>query len=126
MFGIETDSSIVGTCGLTSINYHHGTAEFSLLIGPKYQGNGYGKKGLILLLDYGFNRLRLETIWGEVMEGNPAHKVFAKMGFNNCGTLRARYFKGRTRLDVHAIDITREEFNERYTRSQIEEIKGHG
>jgi diamine N-acetyltransferase len=116
MFGLKVDNNDVGQCGLTSINYHHGTAEFSLLIAPEFQGKGYGSDALIALLDYGFNRLRLETIWGEVLEGNPAMHIFKNIGFTINGTLRSRYFKGRKRLDAHSIDITREEFNEKYER----------
>lgn len=127
MFGIEVGyDTNIGTCGLTSINYHHGTAEFSLLIAPAYQGKKYSKPALILLLDYGFNRLRLETIWGDVMENNIAVQIFENMGFNNCGLLRSRYFKGRKRIGTYAIDMTRKEFNERYSIGYIEEIKKDG
>lgn len=106
--------SALGVCGLTSINYHHRTAEFSLYIAPEYQGKGFGKTALIKLLDYGFNRLNLYCIWGEVMENNPALKMFEDLGFTIGGKLRSRYFKDRHYVDSYAIDILAEEFNERY------------
>lgn len=95
----------VGTCGLTSISYEHGTAEFSLLIGPEFQGRGYGKLALIELLKYGFKNLRLNCIWGESFDGNPALKMFERVGFCSEGRVRQRYFKHGQHIDAHLVSI---------------------
>lgn len=94
MFGIVNGAKEnVGTCGLTSINPIHRTAEFSLLIGPEYQKRGYGEHALKALLDYGFKKRNLHCIWGETFEGNPALKLFLKLGMRIEGAPRERYFK---------------------------------
>ena len=116
MYGIRVlpDRELVGVCGLTSINYHHRTAEFSLYIAPEHQGNGYGTLALKGLLDYGFNRLNLQCIWGEVMEENPALEIFLKIGFALGTKCRSRYFKERKYINSYQIDMLASEYNERY------------
>lgn len=112
---VDLETHFVGVCGLTSINSNHGTAEFSLYIGPEYQGKGYGKAALIHLLDYGFNRLRLETVWGEVMQHNQAANMFQDVGFTVMKDMcRSRYFKGGKRIGSFQCDILRDEFNSKW------------
>jgi RimJ/RimL family protein N-acetyltransferase len=106
IFGLLNEhNENVGTVGLSNISLMHGTAEFSILIGPEYQLKGYGKEGLIELLKYGFNHLRLNTIYGETFYGNPALKLFLSLGFTDEGKLRSRYFKFGQYVDVHAISM---------------------
>lgn len=110
MFGIlaETEDDgwqNVGTCGLTSISLIHGTAEFSLLIGPEYQQKGYGKAALAALLRYGFEHLRLHCIWGETFEGNHALQMFKSLGMQEEGKVRARYFKNGVFRDATIVSI---------------------
>lgn len=115
MFGIaieDVNNLNVGTCGLTSISRNHRTAEFSLFVSPDFQGNGYGKAALLHLLYYGFNRLNLQCIWGETMEGNPAVKLFEKVGFRvQSDMCRRRYFKHGKYIGSYQLDILAEEFN---------------
>lgn len=109
-FGVENNiGQAVGTTMLTSIRYEHGTAEFSLLIAPHFQKQGYGKAALIELLLYGFNHLRLQTIFGETFEFNPAYAMFLKLGFQYEGTLRQRYFKNGKHVDSKMVSITKQE-----------------
>jgi UDP-4-amino-4,6-dideoxy-N-acetyl-beta-L-altrosamine N-acetyltransferase len=111
MLGISNGHDFVGVCGLTSINMVHRTAEFSLYIAPEYQKRGYAKEALIKLLHYGFNDLGLNNIWGEVLEGNKAMKIFKEVGFKYEGTLRQMYFKDGELWNCDRISILAEEFN---------------
>lgn len=110
MFGILTPyEENCGTCGLTSISPVHGTAEFSLLIGPEYQRNGYGKAALIELLKYGFKHLRLHLVFGETFVTNPAFEMFKKLGMKEEGRVRQRYFKDGNYEDAYIVSILKEE-----------------
>ena len=102
----------VGVCGLTSIDHVNQRAEFSLYIGPEYAGSGYGESALKTLLSHGFNDLNLNLIWGESFDGNPAIKMFAKVGFVQEGTRRKFYFKQGNFIDAHLFSITKNEFTE--------------
>lgn len=84
---------IYGCCGLTSIDYVNRRAEFSLYIGKEYQGTGYGQQGLQKLFNFGFNFLGLNLIWGETFEGNPAARIFEKIGMEKEGVRRDFYWR---------------------------------
>lgn len=121
MFGVEVEEKskvpgmrkkpvIVGAAGLTSVSHIHKTAEFSLFIGPEYQRKGYGERALRELLNYGFKNLALRVIYGETFEGNPAWALFQKLGFQETGRHRKRYFKEGRSLDAICFDILSDEW----------------
>jgi UDP-4-amino-4,6-dideoxy-N-acetyl-beta-L-altrosamine N-acetyltransferase len=105
MFTIESGDSDIGVCGLTSISMEHGSAEFSLYIDPSLHKHGYGRAALIELLKYGFNHLRLNSIWGECFRGNHAMKMFTSLGMKTEGHVRERYFKNGEYLDAYIVSI---------------------
>lgn len=121
-FGIEVSESSkikgmikrptnVGTCGLTSINVIHGSAEWSLLVGPEYQGKKYASAALKLLINYGLYSMRLNRIWGEIFDGNAASLHLAeKMGFKVEGKLRQTYYKNGKFIDSTIVGLLREEW----------------
>jgi len=114
MFGISNGHDFVGVCGLTSINLYHRTAEFSLYIGPEYQKKGYAEKALKELLRYAFMDLGLNNVWGEVLESNPALKLFKKIGFKEEGFLREMYYKEGKMWGCHRISILKSEWVKLY------------
>jgi RimJ/RimL family protein N-acetyltransferase len=95
----------VGVCGFTSIDMLRRSAEFSLYIAPEQQKNGYGWKALELLCMHGFMDWGFKRIWGEVFDGNPAMKMFERVGFQHEGTLRKSYWKNGHWLDSHMISM---------------------
>lgn len=62
---------LVGIAGLTNIEWENGRAEIALMIGNPYRGKGYGTEALNLLIDWGFGRMRLHSIYGVVYKCNP-------------------------------------------------------
>lgn len=107
-------NGFVGVCGLTDIDLVNQRAEFSLYIGPKFHGLGYGTKALKELLKVGFNRYPLNSIWGEVFDNNPAMKIFEKIGFAKEGIRKEFYFRDGKFIDAHLISINRKEFLEKW------------
>lgn len=100
---------VVGVCGLTSIDWLNRRAEFSLYIGPEYQSRGYGGEALRVLLRHGFKVLNLNSIWGEVYDGNPALEVFKAVGFKEEGKRRAFYYRDGKYIDATLISVLRDE-----------------
>jgi RimJ/RimL family protein N-acetyltransferase len=105
-------ANVIGVCGLTSIDWQNRRAEFSLYIGPQFQRLGAGKMGLSLLLCHGFDNLGLNLIYGETFDGNPAAKMFEKLGFAKEGTRRNFYWRDGKYVDAHLYSLTREEWSE--------------
>lgn len=95
----------IGACGLTSIDLTHRRAEFSLYVAPAYQGNAFGNQALGVLLTHGFKNLGLNSIWGEVFDGNPALDKFLELGFKKEGLRRDFYFRDGKFIDAHLISI---------------------
>lgn len=109
----EAKPAPVGVCGLTSISHLHRTSEFSLYVAPEAQGRGLGTNALKLLLAHGFNNLGLNVIWGETFAGNPAARIFEKLGFVKEGTRRQLYWKDGRQIDAHLYSILAEEWRAR-------------
>lgn len=113
VMGVELKEQ-VGVCGFTSIDQLNQRAEFSLYIGPEYQGKGYGLDALVALLKHGFKDLNLHRIWGETFDGNPATKCFKYAGMTYEGTFRQSYFKWGEWIDSHIYAVLRKDFEEKW------------
>lgn len=119
MYAIKTGkpirSTLVGVCGLTSIEWEvTRRAEFSLYIGPDHQGKGLGKAALLTLLHHGFQDLCMHGIWGESFEDNPARKMFEDMGFKHEGVRRDFYWKAGRYINAHLYSILEDEWRQIY------------
>lgn len=98
MFAIESEKQLIGCCGLTYIDWKNGYAEVSIYIGyKKWQRKGYASDSLQLLLNYGFNELRLHRIFATIFSYNiESIKLFEKNGFKFDGVIReSRYWNGK-------------------------------
>jgi RimJ/RimL family protein N-acetyltransferase len=115
IFSVETiQGNTIGTIGLENINYLNGTACTWQIIGEKqFRGQGFGTEAKILLLDYGFNTLRLEKINSEIIAANKISLHYnKKLGFREEGVLRNQVFREGKRHDLVLLGILREEFAE--------------
>lgn len=115
MFAITYDADVsdpvLGVCGLTSIDYINSRAEFSLYIGKRYQGDGYGRQALQQLFSFGFNTLGLNLIFGETFEGNPAAKMFEEIGMEKEGVRRDFYKRGGRFIGATLYSLRAADFN---------------
>lgn len=95
-FGIidKENDELIGNCGIMDINLVHGKATLGIFIGEENKrGNGIGKEVLNLLLDYGFNQLRLHNIDLAVFDFNKqAIACYKGVGFKEYGRRRESYF----------------------------------
>lgn len=101
---------MVGVCGLTSIDLVNRRAEFSLYIGPEHQGQGFGEAALRELVAKGFNAYGLNSIWGEAFDGNPAIKMFERVGFKREGVRREFYFREGKFVDAILFSLLRSQY----------------
>jgi RimJ/RimL family protein N-acetyltransferase len=112
MFSIRKHGSceVFGVCGFTDINHLHQRAEFSLYVLPEFWHNGIGTEALEVLIWHGFNAFNFRNIWGETFDGNPALKIFEKIGFEVTGKRPEFYYKNGKFLDAHLVNISREKW----------------
>jgi RimJ/RimL family protein N-acetyltransferase len=83
---LKSNSQYIGNVQLTKVMSN--TAEFHLFIGdPSFWGKGIGKQASILMLDFGFTHLDLDSIILEVHKENyAAQSVYKKIGFSEIGS----------------------------------------
>ena len=90
-FGIESREKglLAGICFLQNINWVDRTCWFGIAILPEFQGKGYGKSALGMMLEYGYKKLNLYKISLYVLSVNQAAvKLYEAAGFETEGTLR--------------------------------------
>jgi RimJ/RimL family protein N-acetyltransferase len=82
---LKSNSQYIGNVQLINVNSN--TAEFHLFIGePSFWGKGIGKHASILMLNFGFTHLNLDSIILEVhKENHNAQSVYKKIGFSENG-----------------------------------------
>jgi D-alanine-D-alanine ligase len=96
------------------------TCEISYLIGdPEYRGRGLGRKIVTALLDHGFLRLGLKSIFASAtVENLSSIRALEGAGFRRIGTRRACSRLGELCLDDILFDITKDEFLARRSESE--------
>jgi RimJ/RimL family protein N-acetyltransferase len=111
MYGVENEvGTLVGVCGLTSFDNVNRRAEFSLYVGFEHHGSGYGEASLRALIRKGFMDYGLNSIWGESFDGNPAVRMFERVGFKHEGVRRDFYYRDGKFIDAHLYSILRSEY----------------
>ena len=101
----------IGAIGF-NINKEHNWADIGFWIGKPYWNHGYCTESAQALLEYGFDVLKLNRIWGQHMTRNPASgKVMQKIGMKYEGCLRQHYKKWGTLEDLDCYGILRSEYN---------------
>ena len=88
---------MIGTCGFTSFNCPHDTAEIGYVLNPAYQGKGLATEAVRRVLDFGFDELGLHRIEAHFMEGNDAsRRLMERVGMTFEGYAReSMRIKGR-------------------------------
>jgi len=115
LFIIETtdEKNIIGTVGLTRIDWRNRKAELGrFVIGEKkFLGSGYGAEAEYLILDYAFNYMNLNKVYGDRFAFNERVLVLhKKFGFQDEGLLRKHIFKNGEYQDVIIVGLLREVF----------------
>ena len=90
-FAIETrEGKHIGNCTYYGINNDKAEAELGIMIGDRdYWDQGYGTDAIAALLDYVFQRTKLNRLYLKTLVSNKrAQKCFAKCGFTPYGHLK--------------------------------------
>lgn len=90
---IMDDSNVVGMAGLVNISQMDKNAEAYIYVDPAFQGKRYGSKGLKLLLDHAFHKLKLNKVFLYTFaENTRANSFYKKLGFIREGYLKEHTF----------------------------------
>lgn len=104
----------IGVISLTSIDRGKRKANFSIILGsPEHRGMGYGTEALELILEYGFQKLKLERIGLSVFEFNEqAIAVYRRLGFKEEGRIRQAVVREGVYYDAVLMRLLHSEWEE--------------
>jgi RimJ/RimL family protein N-acetyltransferase len=109
------DGRPVGSLDLHEVDLTNGGAGLGIVIGdPADRSQGYGGDAIGALLDFAFDRLRLERVWLDVYATNPdARRLYERLGFVLEATFRNGVYRAGRFDDVHRMAILRSEWADR-------------
>ncbi len=110
-FAIEAEGTYIGGCGLFNFDWTGHTAELGIGIGDlAYQGHGYGRDAVRVLLDYAFRLRNLRKVWLTVNGDNArAIHAYGACGFVEEGRLRAHVWSDGRYIDLIYMGILADE-----------------
>jgi len=104
-------STPLGWVHLSKIEQEHGRAEIGILLAPEHRGKGIGREGMNLMLNIGFNQLRLHRIYLTTRAINQrAISLYQKIGFSIEGRLREHAFVDGQHHDTIIMGILSQEW----------------
>lgn len=113
---IEADGVPVGLIGLLTIDLKNKKAEYYISMGElSYKGKGIAKKASYLILDYGFNTLKLNRIFLYTETENVlAQRLFESIGLIKEGCLKADVYSHGNFVDRFVYGCVRDSWNKNY------------
>jgi RimJ/RimL family protein N-acetyltransferase len=89
---IEFYGEYAGTISLKNLDFDNLNAEYSIIIRKKFWGKGVASRATRLIINYGFETLRLKKIYLNVLSSNKrAIKFYLKMGFKYEGIFKKHF-----------------------------------
>lgn len=109
---MSQDNNIIGIAGFDDIIFENNVATLFIGIGNStLRGRGYGKEAMNLLLNYGFNHMKLHRIQLNVLEFNlSAIKLYEKSGFKKEGVFREFVLRDNKRYDLLLYGLLKSEW----------------
>ena len=111
VFVVLLDGKVSGLVSINNLDRRHKKSDWAFYLDESARG-GLGAALEFSILDYAFYKLGLEKINCEVIETNPTVvKMHLKFGFLEEGFRRSNVIKTGTRIGVHFLGITKEDWN---------------
>ena len=101
----------IGVCGLIHIDKINRNADVAIILGEqKLHGRGLGSEILSMLIDYGFNQLKLHRIGAEIFSyNNVSIKLFEKLAFKREVTLHEALWRNGKWWNIYVFSLLKHE-----------------
>lgn len=97
---LKNDPKLIGTITFWNIQPEHYRAEIGYALHTRFQGRGLMQEAMTVVLDYGFNTLKLHSVEANVNPGNAASiKLLERNGFAREAYHRENYYYNGHFLD---------------------------
>lgn len=105
---------VAGAIGFVKLDKKDKNGELGYWLGKRYWGKGFMSEAVGLILNFGFNKLKLHRIYARVFEENIASSVvLKKAGFKLEGRMREKWHRFGRWHDVLSYSILDREFKAR-------------
>jgi len=99
-FVIEANKQPVGMIDLFDFNPDHHRAGIGILILPEFEGCGYAKEALELIIHYSFSKLQLHQLYANITSDNSRSiQLFSKFSFIQIGSKKDWIYTNNTYKD---------------------------
>lgn len=119
---LKENKEMIGGAGITYISKNHKAGEIGYWLAKKYWKKGYAKEACLLLLDYGFNKLKLEKMYAKTAKPNKASWGLMKsLGMKHEATTRKHRIDriSKKRVDEVTYGILKKEYEKKYTKNKL-------
>ncbi|WP_135667516.1 GNAT family N-acetyltransferase [Halorhabdus rudnickae] len=100
-FTAGVDGDLVGAVSVPEVERTPGVADLSYWILPEHRREGYGREAVSLLLEYGFEELRLHRVQADSYATNSASRgLLESLGFTEEGRMRDAAFRDGRHVDI--------------------------
>ncbi|HEY5143524.1 MAG TPA: GNAT family protein [Solirubrobacteraceae bacterium] len=108
----DADSDqLLGALMLHSVSWENSRCEVGFVVAPQARGQGIGRDGVALVLDWVFSELSFARVELTTTPDNEAAKgLAARLGFTMEGTLRSRDVERGRRVDIVWFGLLREDW----------------
>lgn len=105
---LKENNKLIGVVSIFFISYVSKRVEISYILNPNYQGKGYMREALLMLVDFIFNNINFIRIQARCTEDNVAsEKVLKSIGMKLEGKLEKYWFIKKAFKDVKLYAITK-------------------
>lgn len=112
-FVASVDGETVGAVAFTGLHESAGKGDLAYWVLPEHQGEGYGGEAVELLLEYGFDELRLHRVRADCIATNDASRgLLESLGFTQEGRFREAAFQEGTHVDVLRYGLLADEWRD--------------
>lgn len=113
-FIIESERRPLGHIAIEADWDRDTSAELGILIDPSQQRQGFGRRAVLLALDFAFDEKRVHRVWAGVLGNNtPALRLFKAAGFVEEGRAREVRREGDEWVDHVYFAMLRREWAQR-------------
>ncbi|PCH76264.1 MAG: GNAT family N-acetyltransferase [Flavobacteriaceae bacterium] len=96
-FVIEVNQQPIGMIDLFDFNPVHHRAGIGILVLPEFEGYGYAKEALALLIHYSFNKLQLHQLYANITSDNlRSIQLFSKLEFQEIACKKDWIYSNKT------------------------------
>ena len=109
---LRAEKKVIGSIGLRFYDEARKSTAIGYGLSPLYQGKGYMREAMLLLLDYLFNARGIFRVFAyTTVENKASIRLLEQLGFCTEGTLRAFYVYPERRGDAAVLSLLKPEYD---------------